>query len=109
MSGSLGTLSQERGGHPSAALASAAFGGELCSSAQDPFCLAHPQPWKEGKLKAVAKRGHSENPSALSSPLGFGLPQSYPKSYFRKPKLPTVIISLPRDWFSFVPLNALHN
>lgn len=60
-------------------------------------------------MKPVAKWGHSEILSALSSPLGFGLPLSYPKSYFRKPKLPTVIISPPRDWLPFVPLNALYN
>lgn len=80
-----------------------------CSPALGPLCLSGLRPWREGKPKAEGKRGHSENPSALSSPLGFGLPQSDPKSYFRKPKLPTVIISPPRDWFPFVPLNTLHN
>lgn len=88
---------------------SAAFGGDGAPQPEDPLCFAGLRPWREGKLKAVVKRGHSENPSALSSPLGFGLPQSDPKSYFRKPKLPTVIISPPRDRFPFVPLNALHN
>lgn len=77
--------------------------------AQAPLGLANPGPEGRRGVKTVAKWGHSENLSALSSPLGFGLPQSYPMSYFRKPKLPTVIISPPRDWFSFVPLNALYN
>lgn len=88
---------------------SAAFGGDGAPQPEDPLCLSGLRPWREGKPKAEVKRGHSENPSALSSPLGFGLPQSDPKSYFRKPKLPTVIISPPRDWFPFVPLNTLHN
>lgn len=78
-----------------------------CSPARGPLCLSGLRPWREPK--AEGKQGHSENPSALSSPLGFGLPQSDPKSYFRKPKLPTVIISPPRDWFPFVPLNTLYN
>lgn len=81
----------------------------MLPSPRTPLCLAGLGPRRKGKPKAVVKPGHSENLSALSSPLGFGLPPSDPESYFRKPKLPTVIIFPPRDWFPFVPLNALHN
>lgn len=70
-----GTLSQERGGQPSAALASAAFGGDRAPQSRS-LAVAQPRPEGRGSWKAAAKRGHSENPSALSSPLGFGLPQS---------------------------------
>lgn len=75
MPGSPGTLSQERGGQPLAALASAAFGGDRASQPR-PLTVSQPRPEGRGSWKAAAKRGHSENLSALSSPLGFGLPQS---------------------------------
>lgn len=75
MPGCPGTLSQERGGQPSAALVSAAFRGDRAPQLRH-LAVAQPRPEGKGSWKAAAKWGHSENLSALSSPLGFGLPQS---------------------------------